>query len=266
MDNGIKQTILKDLLLSIENRESISEKIRLFYVALTRTREKFIIVCPLDKEKEGYNNLVPQDIRLNYNRISDMLESILPVLTPYINDIDFNKIILTKDYEKIKSYNYKKELKNTDNKIEKNINNINYEVINESRYSKVTNKLISIDEYNNMKEGTKLHNIFETEDFKTSNNAYILKFIKHINLDYINCFKEYEFIYEETNEIKHGFIDLMLEYNNHIDIIDYKMKNITDENYLKQLNGDKSYIESISDKNVNIYLYSILDNKLEKLN
>ena len=266
IDNGIKQTILKDLLLSIENRESISEKIRLFYVALTRAREKFIIVCPIDKEKEGYNTLVPTNIRLNYNRISDMLESILPVLQSYIKDIDFNKVLLTRDFEKIKTYNYKKELKKVDTKINKITNNIEYKEINESRFSKVTNKLITIDEYNNMKEGTKLHYIFETEDFKTSNNPYILKFIKHINLNYINSFKEYEFIYEIDNEVKHGFIDLMLEYNDHIDIIDYKMKNIADENYLKQLNGYKNYIESISNKNINIYLYSILDNKLEKLN
>ena len=266
VDNGIKQTILKDLLLNIENKESISEKIRLFYVALTRAREKFIIVCPLDKEKEGYNTLVPTNIRLNYNRISDMLESIMPVLLPYTKDIDFNKVILTHDFEKIKTYNYKEKLKKVDTMIEKFSNNIEYEKINESRFSKVTNKLINKDEYNNMKEGIKLHYIFETEDFKTSNNQYILKFIKHIDTSYINCYKEYEFIYEKDNQIKHGFIDLMLEYDNHIDIIDYKMKNITDENYLKQLNGYKCYIESISDKKVNIYLYSILDNKLEKLN
>lgn len=266
IDDGIKQTILKDLLLDIENKESISEKIRLFYVALTRTREKFIIVCPLDKEGEGYNTLVPDSIRLSYNKISDMLESIIPVLLPYIKEIDFNKVILTKDFEKIKSYNYKKGLKNVDTKIEKIRNNIEYEVLNESRFSKVTNKLITKDEYNNMKEGTKLHYLFETEDFKTSSNPYILNFIKHIDLNYINCFKEYEFIYEQENEVKHGFIDLMLEYDNHIDIIDYKMKNITDENYLKQLNGYKEYIESITKKNVEIYLYSILDDNLQKLN
>ena len=266
IDNGIKQTILKDLLLSVENKESISEKIRLFYVALTRAREKFIIVCPLDKEYEGYTTLVPTNIRLNYNRISDMLESIIPVLLPYTKDIDFNKVILTRDFEKIKSYNYKEKIKRIDTKIKKINNNIKYEELNESRFSKVTNKLISIDEYNNMKEGTKLHYIFETENFKTSNNPYILKFIKHIDLNYLNSYKEYEFIYEEDNEIKHGFIDLMLEYNDYIDIIDYKMKNIADENYLKQLNGYKKYIESISNKSVNIYLYSILDNKLEKLN
>ena len=266
INNGIKQTILKDLLLNVENRESISEKIRLFYVALTRAREKIIIVCPLDKEKEGYNSLVPTNIRLNYNRISDMLESIMPVLLPYIKDIDFNKVILTRNFEKIKQYNYKNKLKTIDKKINKVVNNINYEEINQSKYSKVTNKLITLDEYNNMKEGIKLHYIFETEDFKKSDNPYILKFIKHIDLNYINLFKEYEFIYEDENEIKHGFIDLMIEYDNHIDLIDYKIKNITDDNYLKQLNGYKIYIESISEKCVNIYLYSILDNKLEKLN
>lgn len=266
IDDGIKQTILKDLLLDKENKESISEKIRLFYVALTRTREKFIIVCPLDKDGEGYSNLVPDSIRLSYNKISDMLESIIPVLLPYIKDIDFNKVILTKDFEKIKSYNYKKGLKNVDTKIEKIRNNIEYEVLNESRFSKVTNKLITKDEYNNMKEGTKLHYLFETEDFKNSSNIYILNFIKHIDLNYINCFKEYEFIYEQDNEVKHGFIDLMLEYGDYIDIIDYKMKNITDENYLKQLNGYKDYIESITKKKVDIYLYSILDDNLQKLN
>jgi len=265
-DNGIKQTILKDLLLDKENKESISEKIRLFYVALTRAREKFIIVCPLDKDSDGYNTLVPTSLRLNYNRISDMLESIMPVLLPYTRDIDFNKVVLTRDYEKIKSYNYKDKLKRVDTKIDKIVNDIKYEELNESRFSKVTNKLITIDEYNNMKEGTKLHYIFETEDFKTSSNPYILKFIKHIDINYLNCFKEYEFIYEEDNEIKHGFIDLMLEYEKAIDIIDYKMKNITDENYLKQLNGYKNYIESISEKEVNIYLYSILDDTLHKLN
>ena len=57
----------------------------------------------------------------------------------------------------------------------------------------------------------------------------------------------------------------MLEYDNHIDIIDYKLKSITDENYIKQLNGYKKYIESISNKKVNIYLHSIIDNKLKQL-
>ena len=266
IDNGIKQTILKDILIDDENKKGISEKIRLFYVALTRAKEKIILVCPLDKEKEGYTTLVPDNIRLNYNRISDMLESIIPSLLPYVKDIDFNKVILSKDYENIKSYNFKNELEKYNEEIIKLTNNIDYELINESRFSKVINKLITKEDYNNMKEGIKLHYIFETEDFKNSDNPYVLKFLKHIDNNYINIYKEYEFIMEDNNEIKHGFIDLMLEYNDYINIIDYKLKNIVDDNYLKQLNGYKNYIEKISSKKVNIYLYSIIDDKLEKLN
>ena len=116
-----------------------------------------------------------------------------------------------------------------------------------------------------MKSGTNLHYVFETEDFKTTTNPYILKFLKHIDNNYINIYKEYEFVYEDDNLFKHGIIDLMLEYENSISIIDYKMKNIEDENYLKQLNGYKKYIESISKKDVSIYLYSILDDELKKL-
>ena len=265
-DNEIKQTLLKDILLSKENRNSISEKIRLFYVALTRAREKIIMVCPINKEKEGYTSLVPKSVRLNYSRISDMLDSILPVLKTYIKDIDFNKVILSKNYQKTKKHNYKKLTNKLDINIIKKINNIKYEVLNKSKYSKKLNKLITKEEYINMKKGSELHALFETEDFKTSSNSYILKFKKNIDMSYINCFKEFEFVYLDGLEEKHGFIDLMLEYQDHIDIIDYKMRNIDDENYLKQLYGYKKYIETINDKLVNVYLYSIVDNKFEALN
>ena len=57
----------------------------------------------------------------------------------------------------------------------------------------------------------------------------------------------------------------MLEYDNNIKIIDYKLKNINDNAYLKQLNVYKNYIENTFNKDTSIYLYSILDNTLEKV-
>ena len=57
----------------------------------------------------------------------------------------------------------------------------------------------------------------------------------------------------------------MLEYEDKIDIIDYKLNNIKDDNYLKQLNGYKEYIEHISNKKVNIYLYSIIDEEFSQI-
>jgi len=66
--------------------------------------------------------------------------------------------------------------------------------------------------------------------------------------------------------LMHGFIDLLIEYEDRFTIIDYKLKNTADEVYMKQLNGYRDYIMSISDKTVDIYLYSIMDEKLVKLN
>ena len=63
----------------------------------------------------------------------------------------------------------------------------------------------------------------------------------------------------------HGIIDLMLEYDNHIDIIDYKLKNIDDDKYLKQLNGYKEFVATKTNKVINLYLYSIVDSKFLKI-
>ena len=70
---------------------------------------------------------------------------------------------------------------------------------------------------------------------------------------------------KKDNTKYHGIIDLMIEYDDHIDIIDYKLSNIEDNNYILQLEGYRNYINSISDKDVNIYLYSILNNSFNKL-
>ena len=129
-----------------------------------------------------------------------------------------------------------------------------------------------------MKYGTKVHEIFELLDFKNIDLSLVdNKFIRNKvekflsndllkNISNANIYKEYEFIYNKDNNEYHGIIDLMLEYDNHIDIIDYKLKSITDENYIKQLNGYKEYIEKISNKNVSTYLYSILDEKVLQIN
>ena len=72
-------------------------------------------------------------------------------------------------------------------------------------------------------------------------------------------YKEYEFIYNEETEEKHGIIDLLLEYDDYFVIIDYKTKNIDDEHYDEQLNGYRNYIRQLSNKEVKCYLYSIID-------
>ena len=128
-----------------------------------------------------------------------------------------------------------------------------------------------------MKFGLKVHETLEYLDFKNPNldliddsfiKGKIEKFLSHpllSNLENANIYKEYEFIYNDDKAEYHGIIDLMIEYEDKIDIIDYKLNNIKDENYLKQLNGYKDYISKISNKEINIYLYSVIGETREKL-
>ena len=276
----IDNSLLKEMYKYDFNREEVSEKIRLFYVALTRAREQMIIVLP-DKETrtlEKNNDGVIEEIRrLSFNKLSSFIYGIKNYLYSYFEQIDTEKLGLTKNY-----LYPKKIVQETLNNIKDNINveeiNIENEVVEEKHFSKETNKIITKEENDLMKFGTKVHEIFELLDFRNMDLSLVdNKFIRNKvekflsndllkNISNANIYKEYEFIYNKDNNEYHGIIDLMLEYDNHIDIIDYKLKGITDENYIKQLNGYKEYIEKISNKEVSTYLYSILDEKVLQIN
>ena len=276
----IDNSLLKEMYKYDFNREEVSEKIRLFYVALTRAREQMIIVLP-DRETrtlEKNNDGVIEEIRrLSFNKLSSFIYGIKNYLYSYFEQIDIEKLGLTKNY-----LYPKKIVQETLNNIKDNINveeiNIENEVVEEKHFSKETNKIITKEENDLMKFGTKVHEIFELLDFRNIDLSLVdNKFIRNKvekflsndllkNISNANIYKEYEFIYNKDNNEYHGIIDLMLEYDNHIDIIDYKLKSITDENYIKQLNGYKEYIEKISNKNVSTYLYSILDEKVLQIN
>ena len=276
----IDNSLLKEMYKYDFNREEVSEKIRLFYVALTRAREQMIIVLP-DRETrtlEKNNDGVIEEIRrLSFNKLSSFIYGIKNYLYSYFEGVDIEKLGLTKNY-----LYPKKIVQETLNNIKDNINveeiNIENEVVEEKHFSKETNKIITKEENDLMKFGTKVHEIFELLDFRNIDLSLVdNKFIRNKvekflsndllkNISNANIYKEYEFIYNKDNNEYHGIIDLMLEYDNHIDIIDYKLKSITDENYIKQLNGYKEYIEKISNKNVSTYLYSILDEKVLQIN
>ena len=76
MKEELEDTILKDLYVDNYFLEEVSEKIRLFYVAVTRCREKMIIVTSLDKERDKYSHLVPYEDRIKYRSFLDILNSI----------------------------------------------------------------------------------------------------------------------------------------------------------------------------------------------
>lgn len=276
IDNGPKNTILKTLLKQKYIHEEISEKLRLFYVALTRAREKIIMVLELKENPLAYkdNGIIDDETRLKYLSFSDILNSVYPYLDQYIKNVNIEKLNLTKDYNLKKKSDFV-GLLNKKEKIEvEEYKNEAKEIIS-SRFSKDVHKLNTNEETENINLGLKMHELFELIDFKNPDytnidgfkTRKIKKFINSGILDnVINLYKEYEFIYEKDDKEMHGFIDLLVEYQDSYAIIDYKLKNTSDETYIKQLNGYKEYIENITGKNTKVYLYSIIDEKLVFIN
>ena len=78
-------------------------------------------------------------------------------------------------------------------------------------------------------------------------------------------YHEYEFYYSNDNKEYHGIIDLLMVYDDHIDIIDYKLSKIDSPEYIRQLSIYKEYIKSKYDKEINVYLLSILKASITKL-
>ena len=279
VDDGMDETFYKELLKRDFYQNEISEKIRLFYVAATRAKEKMIFIMPeIDKENEEYNNnIVSSDIRLSYRYFLDILTSIKSKITPYMKKIDINNLHLTKKYNLINDSNLFDNIGISDKKIDIiSIPKIDVIKKEESHFSKNSLKIFNKDEKDKMSFGTRMHYYLEILDLKNPDTSdidspykeKIEAFLKSDLIKNINdakVYQEYEFIEDDGNEKRHGIIDLMIEYSDHIDIIDYKLKNILDDAYTIQLKGYKNYIESLINKQVNIYLYSIMDSVYKKI-
>lgn len=266
VDVSYKNTFYKVLLREKYIKEEVSEKARLFYVALTRAKEKVVMVLP---KKEAFCLPLTDSVRSNYRSFSDMLYSVYDKLTPYLKVAD--ESIYNHDYDKIKKSNYASKIKQTNEVISINPINIESSVIDKERFSKDSHKLYLKEEYDNIEYGKHIHSVFENIDFNNPDYSLLTnhdkeKVIKLLNnaifKNVKNIYKEYEFIDENNN---HGFIDLLLEYDDEYKIIDYKLKNIQDDAYLKQLAGYKRYIETITNKKAKTYLYSIVEDKLVEL-
>ena len=276
--NEDENSVIKELYKYNYIKEEIGERLRLLYVALTRAREKMIILVPYKDTKKmelDEDGVIDRIRRLDILKLSDFIYYIKDYLKDYFVDVDLNTLNLTKNYL------FKKDIKNslnnkTNDFIVSEIS-IQNESIDNNHFSKEVKGIISNSEYKQMKYGTLVHEILEYTDFKNYDPSLIEdKFIRDKvtnlinselfkNIENAKIYKEYEFNYIKDNINYNGIIDLMLEYNDHIDIIDYKLKNVSDEKYLDQLNGYKNYISIKSNKNINIYLYSVMDGIIKEI-
>lgn len=278
-NDGICNTIYKFLLKDKYMREEIEEKLRLFYVALTRCKEKMIIVGDFNNTNKIFerdnNDMVSLPSRLSYRSFEDILLSIKNKLESNIINIEIDNVIEDNYYIQ-KDSDFKNRIPLTQKKIVKKKINIQTAEVEESSFSKKINTLLDKDALAAIEIGKEIHYYLETLDFKNINlddinSSYKNKVIAFLNQDILNdldkakIYKEYEFIYNDNNHEYHGIIDLLLEFDDHIKIIDYKLKDIDKLEYVSQLKGYKKFVESITKKKIKVYLYSIIDEKYREV-
>ncbi len=265
---GFKPTIIKEIIADNYNKEDISERLRVLYVALTRARDKIIIVGDFNKEIVYDDNEIINDyLRSNYNSFSSIIYSLKDILHSYFHNISLQAYNLSKEYEIYKTIdNINFDGSGNIQTIETNITK--KEIVNKT-YSHFVNKLQSNVVMN---YGTIIHQYFEYLDFKDIDNSIINYHISNDLKDKIDNFmampfmkdimsaqiyKEYSFITNFNNEIKRGVIDLLIEHDDTIIIVDYKLSNIDNDSYKEQVKGYMDYLKTISNKKIEGYIYSI---------
>ncbi len=265
-DEGNSDTIIKSLVTEEVRKADISEKIRLLYVALTRAREKFYLISN-DKEysdKQLYSN--------NYGCFNHMVRA-LSFIDGYKTKIDIDSLGLTLNLKPVAS--------KLDGIKEQRLYQDSYftsTLLHKTRISKEIKELTSESLKRAIELGLEFHECLEVLDFNNIDvdglpvSNYIKSTLKKLlnhevfgNISNAKTYHEHEFYFENEKESYHGIIDLLVEYDDHIDIIDYKLSNTDSVEYIKQLSIYRNYVLSIKEKPVNCYLLSILKQEIKKI-
>lgn len=249
----------------------VSEELRKLYVAFTRAREQIILVMPEDDKTSELS----ENAKKEANSFLKLLCLIKDDLTPFITKINLTSLNLSKEYElliKQKQYipTFTKKLTFIDTSSKK-------VAVNEYKASKKV-LLPSISEQKLMDIGTKFHkaleisqmdiNIIDSLHFSSDIKMHLKAFLNNEfikSLQIINHYHEYAFSYEKDHNEINGVMDLVLETPDAFYIIDYKLSNIDDVAYQKQLNIYREYLKTITTKLIYTYLYSIYKNEFKKV-
>ena len=235
-------------------KADFEEKIRLLYVAITRAKEKIIFVVG-EKEK-GDGLIKPKD--------SSSFKQMLNI-SNVLNKYNVN-------YSFVEAKNSDKEIERKYDKIALKSIQIPYEIIKKQRASKEVDEEVSEEL---LDFGTTIHAYLETLDFESDDLTYIAdkrirRYVENVKnspilKDVINDEVRHEFPFIDEKNGVSGYIDLLVIKENEIRIIDFKLKNIDEIEYDKQLRTYKSFIAQHTDKPVKMYLLAAISGEVREV-
>ncbi|HOP56670.1 MAG TPA: UvrD-helicase domain-containing protein [Bacillota bacterium] len=271
--DGFKPNIVGLLLLRRARKEYVSERIRLLYVALTRSREQQIIVLPEINKEEAEASFMDNGCLDSYTRESINKYSRLFSLLPHIPEKKEEALInIPEMAEKpVKVFTAKPV-------IYLNLTWEKKDLIGE-RFSKETaGILLKEEEKNALAYGNLLHEAMEYVDFNHPENSLenipdnakdrIIKLLQKEPFDKIRkmrIYREYP-VYEEIDGIaKNGVIDLLALSDKEAIVVDYKSGDIDKSEYTEQIFGYANIIRKMTNKPTSAYLCSLWTGAIRKV-
>ena len=255
----------------IETQKEISEKMRLFYVALTRAEEKIIFVKPKNMDVT-YEKFSPTQILRITPKVdekgNESIEYKLVKPTKFTHFLYMSGLSLKEEPGNLS----KDVCLNSTTKEVPTIHNLEFKELSIKPEEIVKNRASKQLDYTSINYdvlayGTKLHRLLQLSNLKTKNCDFIknkeekdlINNVLHLdifdNLTDAHLFPEYQF-FDKINNVN-GIIDLLIVTDDVCKIVDYKASNIDDEEYEKQLATYENYVTRVFGKPCELYLLSI---------
>ena len=265
---GLRTTCQSVLFNYYGKKENYSERVRLFYVALTRAREEFVLIYP--KDKANPDSLIHDELKSFNNYLTYIKQK------TSLNEttIDFSTFKIDPNYRNNSSTI---NLKSNSKYKYQNLNIVS-NIEEKSRISKSITKLMDNHKLDNLELGTLAHEAMESLDFKNIdlNNLKVSDNIKDLvksalendlfkDVSKAKAFKELEFKFELDGKSYNGIIDLLLVYEDKVKIIDYKLSNVDSPEYIRQLSIYKKFVETKTKLPIECYLYSLAGKLAKKV-
>lgn len=251
----VRTNFVHSLNSSALDRESTSERMRLFYVALTRAKETMILVHQTDAFEKKKADILDSD------SFADFLSFATPL--PYGTKDPFRAGVQVEAFVADKEKPYSIEFREPRESYAKPISG--------KRASKAN---LGAD-MGALVYGERLHRYLEIVDLESKDTSFIASPKDRALIDKVLAMgvfadlkgaKVYrEYVYPDHESGGQGSIDLFIKYADRIVLVDYKTKNIDDPEYLDQVERYASYLRSAFNVPVEKYLLSIIKGELKRV-
>ena len=249
-----KSSLFIHLIKEELNKADFEEKIRLLYVALTRAKEKIIL---LNGEKVNQTRFYKSTSAKSMSEIINLTD----VFTKYNSKYSLDSIAVTR------------------NESEKSVTKIQLKEISvpvkEVVHTRASKEVDTDVEESVLDFGTELHAYLEDMNLDTRSVDYVKnrqmkKYVYNvmnsplfIGIKNDQVRHEYRF-YDEDSGVQ-GYIDCLILKDDEIDIIDFKLKKVDEIEYDRQLRIYKSYISKICKKPVKMYLLAAITGEIREV-